>query len=414
MVVELMGWDFLFSSMAYGSWWKRHRAVFQKYFSPTGGEARYNETQLSETHAFLRNLLETPDDFRHLTRRLAAAIILKITYGLDVDEEVVDDHNYISLANAALRGLSTAGIFGTYLVDYLPALKYIPAWLPGASFKRQAIKWRKVTQDLVRRPFELVRHKMQYGTATPCLVTQELENILLSAGDKEQETVLRNSAATTYAAGSDTVVSSILSFFLTMALFPDIQDKAQKELDTVLGGRLPTHADRSQLPYINCICYEVLRWQPVTNLAVAHYASEDDEYQGYRIPRGTTVLPNVWAILHDPNHYPEPLSFKPERFLDTQKNMAEGINQLPDAAFGFGRRMCPGRGFAADTLWIVVASVLSVYRISRALDESGKPLDPVVAYTSGLISHPQPFPCRIVPRSAAARALINQTLDERV
>jgi cytochrome P450 len=80
-----------------------------------------------------------------------------------------------------------------------------------------------------------------------------------------------------------------------MVLFPDVQKKAQDELDRVLGdNRLPSFADKSTLPYISCIVWECLRWNPVAPMGLAHYVTEDDEYNGYRIPKGSTVLPNIW------------------------------------------------------------------------------------------------------------------------
>jgi cytochrome P450 len=80
-----------------------------------------------------------------------------------------------------------------------------------------------------------------------------------------------------------------------MLAHPEVQKRAQKELDNVLAmDRLPTFADRSELPYIDCIAWECLRWHPVLPLGVAHFVSEDDEYDGYFIPGGTSVLPNIW------------------------------------------------------------------------------------------------------------------------
>ena len=90
-------------------------------------------------------------------------------------------------------------------------------------------------------------------------------------------------------------VSTIGSFFLAMVLFPDVQKKAQDEIDHIVGGnRLPSFGDKSSLPYISRIVLECLRWNPVTPLGVAHCLTEDDEYNGYRIPKGSTILPNIW------------------------------------------------------------------------------------------------------------------------
>jgi cytochrome P450 len=83
-----------------------------------------------------------------------------------------------------------------------------------------------------------------------------------------------------------------------MILSPDIQKKAQDEIDRVVGGnRLPSFADKSLLPYISCIVWECLRWNPVTPMAVPHFVTEDDEYDGYRIPKRSTIMANVWYEL---------------------------------------------------------------------------------------------------------------------
>ncbi|KZT12900.1 p450-domain-containing protein [Laetiporus sulphureus 93-53] len=80
-----------------------------------------------------------------------------------------------------------------------------------------------------------------------------------------------------------------------MICYPDVQRKAQEEIDTVIGGeRLPELADRERLPYVNAVCLEVLRWQPVTPLGVAHRLIQDDMHAGYHLPRGTIIYTNVW------------------------------------------------------------------------------------------------------------------------
>lgn len=113
-------------------------------------------------------------------------------------------------------------------------------------------------------------------------------------------------------------LSSIQAFFLAMANNPECQKAAQNELDQVLGGaRLPTFADRDDLPYLAAAIREALRWhvralisprvslhsksilasQNVIPLGIPHCTTEDDEYEGYFIPKGTTVIPNIWYVL---------------------------------------------------------------------------------------------------------------------
>lgn len=90
-------------------------------------------------------------------------------------------------------------------------------------------------------------------------------------------------------------VSTLLSFILAMVVHPKVQRKIQQQLDDALGmQRLPTFADRGKLPFIDCVVLECLRWNPVLPLGLVHLVSEDDEYRGYLIPKGTSILPNVW------------------------------------------------------------------------------------------------------------------------
>ncbi|KAJ7225444.1 cytochrome P450 [Mycena pura] len=445
MIVELIGWDWLVSAFPYGSRWQAHRIMIHRHLPPNESSVKCHPLQVQEGRALCRRLLDSPRDFRYHIRKTAAAIVLKMTYG----QRVGTGDDYITLADKALASLAQAGIFGTFLVDYIPLLKYAPAWF---SFQRQALEWRKHTREMVDLPFATVKEELAQGIASKCMVSEELEHRSGSANSTEESTV-KNVAATMYAAGADTVVSALSAFFLVMALHPEVQARGQEDIDKVIGHeqRLPLFTDRPRLPSIDYICYEVIPLFVISlsnltcfvtaaikmatcdssrvrslpwGLNLFDCVPEEDVYKGYRIPKGTTVLPNVWAILHDPEMYPDPLKFNPERFAP--ENRANGLNQLPDPAFGFGRRLCPGKYLAFDTLWIVVASVLAVYDITKEMDENGKPKEPVVEFTPhslrlvtnvivdfqaylSVSSHPIPFGCTITPRSAAARELIVQT-----
>jgi cytochrome P450 len=333
---------------------------------------------------------------------------MKISYGHNISDK---GDVFVTIADEAMQGLGKAGIFGSYLVDYLPFLKYVPEFMPGAGFKRQARVWRAKTREMIEKPFQMVKERMANGTASSCFAQKELEMWKQSSErDPGYETLIKNVAGISYAAGADTTVSTLLSFVLAMVVYPDVQRKIQEQLDDTLGmQRLPTFADRTKLSYIDCVVWECLRWNPVLPLGLAHLVSEDDEYGGYLIPKGTSVLPNVWAMLHDETCYPNPMEFDPDRFVDQEQNMKLGINKFPQAAFGFGRRLCPGRWLAMDSVWMAVASILTVYTVEKALSEDGVEINPSVDYTSSLLSRPKPFQCRFVPRSEKVVHLIQQT-----
>jgi cytochrome P450 len=137
-----------------------------------------------------------------------------------------------------------------------------------------------------------------------------------------------------------------------MTLFPGVQRKAQEEIDQVLGGRLPTVADRGKLPYADAIVKEALRWHPVAPMGIPHVSVEDDLLNGFYIPKGSLIMPNIWALTHDSEVYHDPMVFKPERFLGIDGREPE---MDPHAVvFGFGRRVCPGQ-FLADVTQFISA-----------------------------------------------------------
>ncbi|KAI0301770.1 cytochrome P450 [Multifurca ochricompacta] len=161
-----------------------------------------------------------------------------------------------------------------------------------------------------------------------------------------------------------------MTFLTAILIRPDIQKRVQDELDAVTGReRLPTFEDRPKLPFVEAVCKETLRWRPVTPLAIPHATTKSDVYEGFFIPKGSVVIGNTWAILHDPDVYPEPEVFKPERFINPDGSVRE--DPALTTAFGYGRRICPGRHFVDATLFIVVASLLSVFDIKRGRGGEG-------------------------------------------
>ncbi|KAF8460791.1 cytochrome P450, partial [Gautieria morchelliformis] len=140
------------------------------------------------------------------------------------------------------------------------------------------------------------------GTALPSFTSTLLEESFHPDAKINDETV-QNTAAMAYTAGADTTVSALTSFILAMVLHPEVQTRTQAELDALLGPagggpaeRLPEFKDREEggMPYLEAVVSEILRSNPVMPLGVAHAVMEDDEYEGYYIPKGTVLLPNQW------------------------------------------------------------------------------------------------------------------------
>jgi len=193
-------------------------------------------------------------------------------------------------------------------------------------------------------------------------------------------------------AAAETTATTLSWWALAMIAFPEVQRRAQAELDNVIGrDRLPTFVDAPRLPYVGAVIREVLRWRPATPIGVPHAAMEDDWYEGMFIPKGTVCISNVWHCNHDRTAFGEDADdFRPERHLDEQGELLSGpveTNRAGHATFGFGKRVCVGKELAADSLFITTARVLWATNLERERDKDAKemPLDLDTLVDAGLI-----------------------------
>ncbi|KAJ6605697.1 cytochrome P450 [Mycena sp. CBHHK59/15] len=407
-MIDLMGWAFNVGLMPYTNEWRRRRRLFQKCFR-RDVSLSYRSIQMKKIHDLLRGLLSNPQDFVELYKTVAAAIIMSTVYGYDV--EPMNDH-FVTLSERAVKKLGESVFPGAAAVNAFPILRHLPGWLPGCGFQRFAADCRQLTEEMQEVPFQYAKQNMD-RTGAKSIVAKLIQTNHARGGTEEQEQAIK------------ATVSSLGSFFFAMTMHPDIQRKAQSEIDTVIGPhRLPEFEDRPSLPYVEALYREVMRWKPVLPLGVSHATSEDDIYNGCFIPKGAAVISNIWyqwcrnycisfnlqhrAMTHDESIYPEPDRFNPDRFFTADGNLNDDNVIL---AFGFGRRICVGRHTAEATVWATIVSVLSVFNIAKAKDAAGTEIDVNPVYSDGIISHPQPFQCSITPRSEAAMKLVQETAN---
>ncbi|KAJ7244880.1 cytochrome P450 [Mycena rebaudengoi] len=403
-MVDLLGWGFVATFMPYGSRLQQHRRIFQKYFRREQSKMYY-PVQIVKIRDFLRALLSNPENFREHWLMVSGAIIMKMVY--DIDIKPINDR-FVTISEKAIEKLSNSVGPGA-AVNAFPFLRYFPGWLPGCGFQRYAEECCLLTQEMQDVPFDFTKKRVHDGRVSKSILAALLETNEAEGGSCEQEQVIKEVTATAYAGGADTTVSSMATFFLAMATHPDCQTKAQEEIDSVIGThRLPEFDDRSSLPYVEAVYREVMRWKPVAPLIIPHATTEDDVYEGYFIPKGSTVLGNIWAMTRDTSVYgADSNEFNPERYFNPDGKLNDNDTVL---AFGFGRRICPGRYSAGATVWATIVSVLATFRIAKAKDLDGNEIDIDPLYSDGLAIHPEPFRCSISPRTEAAKKLVQGTL----
>ncbi|RAH51118.1 cytochrome P450 [Aspergillus brunneoviolaceus CBS 621.78] len=369
---DLMKWDRLLALQGNLKEVREKRKLISSLIGSNRAIESSSTVQELEVRRFLWRTLQQPQELLDHIRREAGAVILKLTYGYVVEPKGRDA--FIELADLSGSQFAKATEPGKWLVDTLPILKYVPSWFPGAEFQRLAKEWDGVLTALGGKPYTFAKKNYSRGVDK----TSHVARHLATFGSKltpHDEYLIQWSAADLYSGGTDTAFSSISEFFLAMALNPDIQEKAQEELDRVVGA-----------------LQEVLRWHQVAPLALPREAAEEDVYGGYRIPRGAFLIPNIWGWLHDPQAYKDPMSFNPDRYL-----AGEGRTPEPDPrrfCFGTGRRICPGRFLAESSVYLMIAHSLAVFCIRKQTTSDGREIEPLVK-----------------PRSADHEALI-RSIDE--
>jgi cytochrome P450 len=322
---------------------------------------------------------------------------------------------------SAISNILQTSIAG--LVDIYPVLRYLPDWM-------MPIVGRAKTVCQNQEKFQLslwneTKDRHAKGNAMPCFT---LDMIRAQKEEGFSDVFGADLAGGSIAAGTETTANTLYGFIQAMVLFPAVQQKAQEELDRVVGDRLPTIEDMPNLPYIGLCVKESLRWFPtgITGV-VPHCAREDYEYMGWKIPKGAELVNNVYTIHYDPALYPNPEQFDPERF----NNDSSGKSQDPKIrkrsrdyfTFGAGRRICPGMHLAEISLHLAVARLLWSFKISPSLDkETGKPILPdPTKYTQGVVCKPEKYEATILPRSAQRADIVRcawkgaqESLDENM
>ncbi|OTA98840.1 hypothetical protein M426DRAFT_101140 [Hypoxylon sp. CI-4A] len=403
-VGEMIGWGSTLGLMPYGDKYRRYRKRAARLIGNTTASARYVDVQEVEVGHFLLHLLESPEELVTYIRKETGSMILKVAYGYTAESHGNDILN--DMVSDAMDVFSLAAAPGTFVVDFMPFLRYLPDWFPGTGFKKLARKWRSELLATIEKPYAFARHQMAHGMDSRSFVSAMTEE---GEGSPEDQHIAKWAAASLYSAGADSTVSAVSFFFLAMTIHPKVQRVAQEEIDRVVGqGRLPTTADRAKLPYVEAIVKEVLRWHPVVPMGFAHESTEDDIFEGYFIPKGSILRPNIWYFGHDPKDYHDPLEFKPERFLATDGHEPE--LDPGSWVFGFGRRVCPGRFLAENTLYLTIAQTLAVFNIGR-VKENGQEVVPAVILTPGTVCHPAPYKNVITPRSPLHEKLIRSIED---
>ncbi|KAM4690412.1 cytochrome P450 2B19-like [Rhinophrynus dorsalis] len=189
----------------------------------------------------------------------------------------------------------------------------------------------------------------------PIFVLQEKE---IHGSEFSQENLVI-SVFNLFVAGTETTANTLQFCLLVMIKYPHIQDRIQKEIDTVIGPhRLPGVADRVKMPYTNAVVHEIQRFLDLVPMSLPHQVTQDTFFRGFTIPKGTTIFPILGSVLSDPNHWETPDEFNPGHFLNEKGEFCTRLAFIP---FSAGKRICPGEGLARMEIFLFLIAVLQKF-----------------------------------------------------
>ncbi|KAG1869668.1 cytochrome P450 [Suillus tomentosus] len=331
--------------------WRRMRRILHANLQPKVVET-HEPMQTRHAKNVILDLLNDPKNHQRHAMSYSASVTMSITYGKITptsytDPAVVDMNRFSARLGQAVKP-------GAYLVDAYPILRFVPGYLS------QLKAWNREEMVFYEEQLDVVRRQMREGIARPSFARFMLENQKqYQIGDKE----LAFLGGVVFGAGTDATTSAITIMMMAAATHTDAQARVQEELDDVVGRtRLPTFADQEMLPQVTAFMLESLRWRPVSFGGFAHRAGKDIIWKNYLIPAGATVIGNHWAIANDPEVFPDPHRFNPQRWIDDAGRVRDDLRFF---TFGFGRRVCPGQHLANRSIFINTALIMWAFRLSE-------------------------------------------------
>lgn len=404
--------------MPYDSKWRKYRTICHNLLTPKMTAAML-PIQTQEIGQLLYDLaFRNSGDyvFRDHINRTIFSIMMKTVYGRRILGKDDEDIRNMVESSKILGRLVRAGAF---IEDTFPPLADLPEWLQPS--RKRALKLAEFILWVKMRTWNNLKEQEATGVAPDCYATQMIHADWYQQGLTDED--LAWLAGGLVEAGSHTSIQTVVNLVFYMAAYPEVQSKVAAEVESAVGGsRLPNMDDVPNLPYVFACIKEILRLCPVPPWSIRHFTDADVTYKDMVIPKGTAIACNTAALHFDPARYPDPFSFKPERYADYQKSSLDYAAQ-PDPnsrdhfSFGAGRRVCPGIRFTENNLGLILASLVWAFEIRPSVvvvegKEQEVPLNlSEEAFDPYPLRAPKPFRVRFIPRSDERARLIQSTCD---
>ncbi|OWF35896.1 cytochrome P450 3A9-like [Mizuhopecten yessoensis] len=377
--------------------WKRVRSIMNPTFSSSK-----LRTMSDDINKCARNLAENllrcteideSIEIKDYYGAFTIDVISMTAFGLDVDSQRNSDNQLIHHMKKIFNNASVpipvflCAIFGDWMMTLLKYLKI--CFYPRDSMEFFNREVRMMIEERKRNPTNrtdflqlMIKASLEIPDAN---ANEKAERKMLSTDE------IIGQAFLFFLAGYETTASLLSFTAYEMVCNPDVQDRIYEEIVEQLGDEEPTYDNIGKLKYMELVLNETLRLYPTLS-RINREAAKTIEINGVTIPKGSAVTIPIRALHQDPETYPEPTLFKPERFIDFKPNQ-NNINFLP---FGHGPRMCIGMRLALMEAKIAVTHVLRHVRFVQAIDTE----IPITLKDMGLTVPKTPIRLKVKPRKA--------------
>ncbi|OAL49782.1 putative cytochrome P450 [Pyrenochaeta sp. DS3sAY3a] len=398
--------------MPTGAKWRLQRKLMQRALHINVAHTYLPYMNL-ESKQMLFGLLNHPNDFLYHIKRYTNSLSTSIAYGLRTPR--YDDPTMRRFLHGLEYFTEIMQTSTAALADIFPILRRLPMSLVPTI--KGAARWHKEETKFYLELWNETKERLAKGRATPCFTVDLLKSQKQEGFTDKFGAYL---AGAILEAGTDTTSNTLYGFVQAMILFPDVQREAQAEIDRVVGDRLPDIEDLEHMQYIRGCMKESLRWMPTAITGAApHAAKADTQFNGYIIPKGATIINNVYTIHNDPNRYPNPRQFDPTRYRDDKTSSAESalgsdVSKRDHFTFGAGRRLCAGTHVADLALFLGISRILWAFDIRPAIDPvtKAKIIPDSDQYTNSNVCMPKPYPGQFVPRSPKKAQMVKSVWEE--